>query len=122
MKLLAVAILVLAAAVGFTGAVLLTRDHGTKTVTVAAPQPSVSADARTFAAIEGIDPVVAQERIRIANDTCDVLKLVGEKPLWSVCTFNIEHGDPWWDSMPPRQLRAMAQALSHRRKPVARVS
>ena len=111
MKLLAVAVLALTAAVAFTGAVLLFRDQGKKTVTVAAPQPSVSDDARTFAAINNIDPVIAQERIRTANVNCDVLREVGENALWSVCTTNIENGDPWYDTMPPRQLRAMSEAL-----------
>ena len=53
----------------------------------------------------------AQERIKTARDTCDILKLVNEKPLATVCTFNILHSDAWWDTMPPRQLRAVAEAL-----------
>jgi hypothetical protein len=113
MKLVALAVLALALAVGFVGAVLLVHDPRTKTVTVtaAAPEPGVSSDAKFLSATDNIDPLVAQERLRTASETCDVLREVGEKVLASVCRLNIEHGDAWWDTMPPRQLRAMSDAL-----------
>ena len=111
MKLVSGAVLVLAAAVAFTGGVLLTRDSGTKTVTVAAPRPSVSPDARILAATDGIDPVAAQERIRTARATCDVLREVGDKNMWRLCTFNVTNGDPWYETMPPRQIRAVSDDL-----------
>jgi hypothetical protein len=52
MKFVAVAILLLTAAVAFTGATLLTRDHGKRTVTVTvAATGDVQPYARTLAAI-----------------------------------------------------------------------
>lgn len=106
-----IAILALAAAVAFVGAVLLTRDNGKKTVTVAAPQPTVSDDAQFLAGTQNMDPVTAQERIRTAKDTCDLLRAVGAQVVWSVCRFNITHGDPWYETMPPRQIREVSEAL-----------
>jgi hypothetical protein len=110
-KFVAVAVLVLAAAVAFTGAVLLTRDHGKKTVTVAPPQPSVSTFAKELAGEQGISPEAAEERIRIKNQTCNVLGTVGASAVYHVCWFNILNGDPWFDGMPPRQLREVSRAL-----------
>src|SRR5262249_21478939 len=52
----------LRAAVAFTGATLLTRDHGKRTVTVTvAATGDVQPSARTLAAMEGIEPLRCQD-------------------------------------------------------------
>lgn len=107
MKILAAAITVLAAAVAFMGVVLLRSDddHSTE------PTAIVSATATRLAAREGVEPQVMEERLRIAEETCDVMKSVGATTVALVCGFNIVKGDAWWDGMPSRQLREVAEVL-----------
>jgi hypothetical protein len=114
MKTAIILILVVAlAALGLGGAVLVTHDYwkATTTVTVGPPQPHVSNDVRFDAAQHGVTIEVMQERLRVARQFCDLLRDVGHPEVGTVCRFNVENGDPWYDSMPPRQIREVAEAL-----------
>lgn len=106
MKLLAAAGVALALAVAGLAVVVLGRDHSAGATTV-----TVNGTAARLAGESGVSPEVMEERLRIASDTCDVMKAVGANVVATVCRFNIVNGDAWWDGMPPRQLRDVTDAL-----------
>jgi len=117
-RLLASAVIVLAIAVAFMGAVVL-RDYkkdedgmSTRT-TLAEPSSPFDRVTRFLAAEHHVAPEVMQERLDIAAHTCAIFKDVGGgyAYLSNVCRFNVVRGEPWWDDMPPRQLREVAEAL-----------
>lgn len=108
MKLIAVALVILALAIGALAAVLALRDSESGQ----SPEPDEASEIATrLAEQQGVSPAVMEERLRIAEETCDVLREVGAGGVASVCRFNVVEGDPWWEGMPPRQLREVAEAL-----------
>jgi len=115
MRLLAAAIVVLAIAVVFVGVVTLRDggDDGQSAAETVGETSLVSREAESLAAQYHVTPEVMEERLSIAASTCDVFKEVGAGYgyLANVCRFNVVSGNPWWDGMPPRQLRDVAEAL-----------
>jgi hypothetical protein len=116
MKLLALSLFAFAAAITFTGVVLLVRDDGggiERRAERAATQRRVSSTARSMAARRGIDPLAMEERLRMAQQTCFLLRDVDPSAIVAnVCHQNIVNGVSWWATIAPHALREAADLMS----------